>query len=96
MNPMTLTKWEWGLLIGFIVLNLVDLLLTEEAIRLGSQELNPIMKLGNLWPLKTLFVTWVIYFVMLFRKVKFLKWVNIGMVGIVIYNSVAVWSWTAH
>ena len=91
---MTLTKWEWGLLAGFIVLNLVDLLLTEEAIRLGSQELNPIMKLANLWSLKTLFATWVIYFLMLFRKVRFLKWVNIGMGVIVIYNSVAVWSWT--
>jgi len=92
---MTLTKWEWGLLLGFIVLNLIDLLLTEEAIRLGSQELNPIMKLANLWSLKTLFVTWIVYFLMLFRKVEFLKWVNIAMVGIVIYNSVGVWSWMA-
>lgn len=92
---MTLTKWEWGLLAGFIVLNLVDLLLTEHAVELGSRELNPVMKLGSLWVLKGLFATWVVYFLMLFRKVKFLRWVNVGMGVIVIYNSVAVWSWSA-
>jgi hypothetical protein len=83
-----------GLLVGFIVLNVVDVLSTEKAIELGSQESNPIMRLGNLWPLKGLLATWVVYFIILFRKVKFLESVNMGMASIVIYNSVAVWSWS--
>lgn len=94
MCLVTLSKREWGLVAGFILLNLVDLLLTEKAIQLGSQELNPVLGLGDFWSLKTMFATAAVCLLILFRKVRFLKWVNVGLAVIVVYNSVAVWSWS--
>ena len=79
----------------FIELNIIDAQLTGVAIALGSSELNPI--LGATYGSNILFkatVSLAIAFILLWCKSgRLLKHLNFGMLGVVGWNALTVWSW---
>jgi len=77
----------------FLVLNGLDIYLTNLAISLGSHELNPIMNLGHLPLMKVVLSVLVVLLLCWFQKVYLLRYVNIGMCVVVAYNALALWSW---
>ena len=77
----------------FILLNVLDVYLTSLALSLGSSELNPVMKLGALPLMKSVLVVLAILLLWRLDKFYLLKYLNIGMSIVVVYNLVAIWSW---
>ena len=77
----------------FVAFGIIDAILTYLAISFGSRELNPIMGLGNLYVTKALLTALVLFALLKFGKMYLLKYVNVGMCGIVAYNALALWSW---
>ena len=79
----------------FIELNIIDAQLTGVAIALGSSELNPII--GASYGSSIVFkatISFAIAFVLLWCKSgRLLKHLNFGMLGIVGWNALTIWSW---
>ncbi len=82
----------------FIALNLADIALTVFALSLGSRELNYVYSsLGSpalLVTVKMLTAGIVVLGLGVLNRSRLLSWVNIGMVLIVIWNVLAVLSWS--
>jgi hypothetical protein len=84
------------LCVVFIALNLFDAWLTEIALGLGSHELNPFlgMRLGGSMIAKGLISVGVAATLVLFKRDRLLKPLNVAMALICAWNALAVWSWT--
>jgi len=86
-----------GVLI-FIILNEADIILTTIALYLGSSECN--MLLASLKSPammacgKAVLCLAIIAGLIAFRQQRLFKWLNIGMLLVVIWNTVAVISWS--
>ena len=81
--------------IFFVVLNILDACLTRVALVLGSSELNPIaMGFGSSLLLKGLLSAAIVVALVLFKRGRLLKPLGIGMLAIVLWNTLAVWTWT--
>ena len=80
----------------FIVLNILDAQLTGVALALGSSELNPIAAtgFGSSMLLKGLISLTVVVALLLFKRGKLLKPLNLGMFLVVLWNGFAIWSWS--
>ena len=88
-------KKEKLLVTSFIVLNMVDAYLTRTAIALGSSELNPVvMGFGDSILLKALISVTIVIALLLLHRAKLLKPLNVGMLCVVLWNIVAVWTWS--
>ena len=77
----------------FLALNGLDIYLTNSTISLGSRELSPIMNLGHLPLMKVVLSVAFLVALLRFSKIYLLKYVNIGMCLVVVYNTLALWSW---
>lgn len=80
----------------FVGLNLLDARLTGAALALGSSEANPIvaMGFGSSMVLKGLVSFAVVVALVLFKQGKLLKPLDFGMLVVVLWNGLAVWSWS--
>jgi hypothetical protein len=80
----------------FIALNILDAWLTRLALGLGSQELNPFLSMGfgSSMLLKGLIAAGIVTALVLFKRDRLLKLLNVGMVLICAWNAFAVWSWS--
>jgi len=88
-------KKEKVLVISFVVLNVLDAYLTRTAIALGSSELNPVvMGFGDSILIKGLISVIIVIAMLLLRRGKLLKPLSIGMMCVVLWNIVAVWTWS--
>ena len=88
-------KREIVFIIAFVVLNVLDAYLTSTAIALGSSEMNPVVTgFGGSILLKGLISVAIVMALLLFKREKLLKPLTIGMLCIVSWNIVAVWSWS--
>ena len=85
-----------GVLI-FIILNEVDIILTTLALYLGSTECNALLaslKSPGMMALgKALLCLVVVAGLIALKRQHLFKWLNFGMLGVVIWNIVAVISW---
>jgi hypothetical protein len=80
---------------AFVVLNILDAHITGVSLALGSSELNPIaMAFGSNILLKALIACAIGIALVLFKRGKLLKPLVLGMSLIVMWNSLAIWSWT--
>ena len=87
-------KKEITFVIAFVVLNLLDAYLTSTAIALGSSELNPVVTgFGGSIVIKGLISVAIIVALLLLKREKLLKPLTIGMLCVVVWNIVAVWTW---
>jgi len=84
------------LCVGFIGLNILDAWLTRVALGLGSYELNPFINIGfgNSMLVKGLFATEIVLILILFKRGRLLKTLNLFMILICTWNSFAVLSWS--
>jgi hypothetical protein len=82
----------------FIALNIIDIALTAFAISLGASEMNYIYAAArnpvNMMALKMMLAGLVISGLLMFRRTDMLHLVNIGMVLVVLWNIVAIISWS--
>ena len=80
---------------AFVGLNTLDAHMTGVSLALGSSELNPIaMAFGSNILLKALIASAIGIALVLFKRGKLLKPLILGMSLIVLWNSLAIWSWT--
>ena len=82
----------WGF-VFFIALNLVDAWLTKQALALGSDEANPLVRYFNFGDdllLKGLLALVIALFVLCFRKSHLFRYLNIAMLVIVVWNMAVV------
>ena len=81
--------------IAFMGLNILDARLTRTALILGASELNPIAAtgFGSSMLLKGLISLTVVIALLLFKRGKLLKPLNLGMLLVVLCNGFAIWSW---
>lgn len=81
--------------IVFVELNVLDAQLTGVAIALGSSELNPII--GAAYGSSIVFKATISFAIVLFllwcKNGRLLKHLNFGMLGVVGWNTLAIWSW---
>ena len=84
------------LCVVFIGLNILDAWLTRAALGLGSQELNPFlgMGFGSSMLAKGLIAAGIVMALVLFKRDRLLKLLNLGMVIVCAWNALAVWSWS--
>ena len=82
--------------IVFIGLNILDVRLTGVALALGSREFNPIAAtgFGSSMLLKGLISFAIVMAVVLLKRVRLLKPLNLGMLLICAWNGFAIWSWS--
>jgi len=82
--------------IAFVGLNIIDAGLTRTALVLGASELNPIAAtgFGSSMLLKGLVSLTVVVALLLFKRGKLLKPLNLGMFLVVLWNGFAIWSWS--
>lgn len=80
---------------AFIGLNIIDAYLTGIALGLGSYELNPFLRptLGSSMLFKGLISATMVLALITFKQVRLLKLLNLGMLLICTWNSLAIWSW---
>lgn len=82
----------------FLALNVLDILLTVSALLLGAQELNCIFAWTTspiaMVVIKMVLATIVLLGLILWQRAYLIQWVNAGMVLVVIWNIVAVMSWS--
>ncbi|GAH29776.1 unnamed protein product [marine sediment metagenome] len=87
-----------GILLGiaFVGLNILDARLTGIALVLGASELNPIAAtgFGSSMLLKGLIAIVIVIALLFFRRGNLLKWLSLGMPPIVLWNGLAIWSWS--
>jgi hypothetical protein len=83
----------------FLSLNVVDLVITAFLLSIGAQEMNPIYasseSLLSLAITKIALVSLVLIGLVAGNRMHLLKWLNIGLGLIVIWNIVAVFTWIA-
>ena len=81
--------------IVFVGLNILDAQLTGVAIALGSSELNPIVgaSYGSSIVFKATISFTIVLILLLCKSGRLLKYLNFGMLGIVVWNAFAIWSW---
>jgi len=84
------------LCVGFIGLNILDAWLTRVALGLGSYELNPFMnmRLGSSMLVKGLIAAEIVMILILFKRGRLLKPLNLCMILICTWNSFAILSWS--
>jgi len=84
------------LCVGFIGLNILDAWLTRVALGLGSYELNPFinMRFGNSMLVKGLIAAEIVMILILFKRGRLLKPLNLFMILICTWNTFAVLSWS--
>jgi len=84
------------LCVVFIGLNILDAWLTRVALGLGSQELNPFLgvRFGSSLLVKGLIALGIVMALVLFKRDRLLKLLNVGMVVICAWNGLAVLSWS--
>ena len=82
------------LCVGFIALNVLDAWLTRVALGLGSYELNPFMNMrfGSSMLFKGLIAAEIVMILILFKRGRLLKPLNLLMILICIWNSFAILS----
>jgi len=87
-----------GILLGiaFVGLNILDARLTGTTLVLGASELNPIAAtgFGSSMLLKGLIAIVIVIALLFFRRGNLLKWLSLGMPPIVLWNGLAIWSWS--
>jgi len=81
--------------ITFVGLNILDARLTGTALVLGASELNPIVAtaFASSMLLKGLIAIVIVIVLLFFRRGNLLKWLSLGMLLIVLWNGLAIWSW---
>jgi hypothetical protein len=83
----------------FLSLNFVDLGITAFLLSIGGQEMNPIYaSSGNIYSLaatKIAFTSLILIGLVAGNRMHLLKWLNIGLGLIVIWNIIAVATWIA-
>jgi hypothetical protein len=83
----------------FLTLNIADLGLTAFLLSIGAQEMNPIYaSSGSLYSLavtKIALVSLIFIGLVAGNRMHLLKWLNIGLGLIVVWNIVAVATWLA-
>ena len=86
-----------GILLGiaFVGLNILDARLTGTALVLGASELNPIAAtgFGSSMLLKGLTSLAIVMVLVLLRRGRLLKPLDLGMLLVVLWNGFAIWSW---
>jgi hypothetical protein len=84
------------LCVVFVGLNILDAWLTRVALGLGSQELNPFLgvRFGSSMLVKGLIAAGIVLALVLFKRDRLLRLLNVGMVVICAWNALAVWSWS--
>jgi len=82
--------------IAFVGLNILDARLTGTALVLGASELNPIAAtgFGSSMLLKGLISLGIACALLLFKRGRLLKPLNLGMLLVVLWNGLAIWSWS--
>ena len=87
-----------GILLGivFVALNILDAKLTGTALVLGASELNPIAAtgFGSSMLIKGLLSLAIAIALVLFKRGRLLKPLNLGMLLVVLWNGFAIWSWS--
>lgn len=87
-----------GILLGiaFVGLNILDARLTGTALVLGASELNPIAAtgFGSSMLLKGLLSLAIVIVLVLLKRGRLLKLLGLGMLLIVLWNGLAIWSWS--
>jgi len=82
----------------FVSLNVIDIALTAFALSLGASEVNYIYAAAgspvNMMVMKLMLAGAVISGLLLFHRTNILNWVNIGLVLVVLWNVVAIVSWS--
>jgi len=79
---------------AFVLLNILDAYLTGTAIALGSSEFNPATRaFGGSMLLKGAIAVLITVALLMFRRGKLLRPLSVGMLLVVVWNSIAVWSW---
>ena len=81
--------------ITFVGLNILDARLTGTALVLGASELNPIVAtaFASSMLLKGLIAIVIVIVLLFFRRGNLLKWLSLGMLLVVLWNGLAIWSW---
>ena len=81
--------------IVFVGLNILDAQLTGTALVLGASDLNPIAAtgFGNSMLLKGLISLAIVMALLLFKRGKLLKPLDLGMLVVVLWNGFAIWTW---
>ena len=81
--------------IVFVGLNILDAQLTGVAIALGSSELNPIIgaSYGSNIVFKATISFAIVLILLRCKSGRLLKHLNFGMLGVVGWNTFAIWSW---
>ncbi|MGB2798493.1 MAG: DUF5658 family protein [Dehalococcoidia bacterium] len=80
---------------AFVGLNILDAYMTGVSLALGSSELNPIATaFGSNILIKALIASAIGIAFVLFKRGKLLKPLVLGMSLIVLWNGLAIWSWT--
>ena len=80
--------------IAFVGLNILDAQLTGTALVLGSSEMNPMATgFGSSLLLKGLISSGIAVALVLLGRGRLLKPLCVGMLVVVLWNLVAVWSW---
>ncbi len=75
----------------FIGLNMADAKLTQIALTMGALELNPLMQqLGGNILAKGLLAMAIVALLRRFYRTEPLKWANIGIFGVVVWNTVVI------
>jgi hypothetical protein len=86
-----------GILLGiaFVGLNILDARLTGTALALGASELNSIAAtgFGGSMLLKGLLALAIVIALVLLKRGRLLKPLDLGMLLIVLWNGLAIWSW---
>ena len=87
-------KEEYLFGIAFIGLNMLDALLTRVILAFGGTELTPFATgFGGSILLKGLISSAIAMALILFKRGRLLKPLDLGMLLIVLWNCAAVWSW---
>jgi hypothetical protein len=91
-TPRIPTK-DIALGLTFVGLNIIDAHVSAVALALGGIELNPIAAtgFGNSVLLKGLAATVIATVLFLFKRSNLLKWLDLGMLLIVVWNGFALW-----
>ena len=82
----------WGSAL-FVVFNLADAWLTRQAFALGETELNPIVNhfgFGDNLVIKVLLALTVVLLLWCFGKTHLFKYLNILMLGVIIWNITSI------
>jgi len=81
--------------IAFVGLNILDARLTGTALVLGASELNAIAAtgFGSSMLLKGLISFAIVVALVLLKRGRLLKPLDIGMLVVVLWNGFAIWSW---